>query len=386
MLQNTSTISSLHWITNENSNWTNENNNWTNENNTWTNENSNWTNENSNLTNENSNRTNKNSNWNNESSNWTNENSNWNNESSNWTNDNNSSPLSVFRDVEELGYGGITFLLLLSLFLIAFNSLLLHTILSNKDKAWAKRTKHIRYLIICDLVAALNLFWSALLRFRNAPYWQCAIKTYLSSSTQVVSYYHMLAVCIHRFRKLSKIDLPHGTNDKYRYGIESLVIWMVVLLLSVPPFAISARNEDLPVCRIDVLFRPNIVMTSIYRLTLGCLPCFLTNVLYVAVLWKMRVHINAIQPVNYTVHFRNTQNANTDSERVTIQQQSDQTVPITSSNKVNKVIGNLLLVFNISVLSPIISNALMLAGYEGVWIVWIQILTYVNNISRLTNL
>ena len=342
-MQNISTISSLHWVAYENSNWTNESSNWTNESSTWTSEISNWT-----------------------------------NKSSHWANGSNSSPLLVFRDVVELGYGGITFVLLLSLFLIAFNSILLHTILSNRHKEWAKRTKHIRYLIISDLVAALNLFWSALLRFRNVPYWQCAIKIYLSSSTQVVSYYHMLAVCIHRFRKLSKVDLPHGTNDKYRYGIESLVIWMVVLLLSVPPFVISARNEDLPVCHINVLFRPHLVM-SIYGLILCCLPCFLTNVLYGAVLWKMRVCINAIQPVNYTVHFRNTQNA-TDTERVTIQQQSNPTVSITSANKVNKVIGYLLLVFNISVLAPIISNALMLAGYEGVWTVWIQILTYVNNI------
>ena len=102
------------------------------------------------------------------------------------------------------------------------------------------------YLIICDLVAALNLFWSVLLRFRNTPYWLCAIKTFLSSSAQIVSYYHMLAVCIHRFRKLRKIDLPRGNNDKYRYGIESLFIWIVVLLLSLPPFVTSARNEDLP--------------------------------------------------------------------------------------------------------------------------------------------
>ena len=316
----------------------------------------------------------------NENITWTNEISNWTNEISTWTHE--VSSLSVFRDVDEVGFGGITFLRFLSLFLVAFNSILLHTIISNRDKAWVKQTKHIRYLIICDLIAALNLFWSVLLRFRNTPYWQCAIKTYLSSTTQVVSYYHMLAVCIHRFRKLSRVDLPYEHKDKYRYGIESLFIWLVVLLLSVPPFVISAKNEDQPVCHTDVLFRPDIVITSIYRLTLSCLPCFLTNVLYCAVLWKMRVRINAIQPVNYEVHFRNTQNANTeeDSESVTIRPQLHQTVPITSSNKVNKVIGYLLLVFNISVLSPVISNALMLAGYEGVWIVLIQTLTYVNNI------
>ena len=333
MSQNT--ISSIHWMSNENGNWTNENNTY--KNHTWTNENT------------------------------------------NGTNGNIFSSLSVSRNVEEVGYGGITFLRLLSLFLIVFNSILLRAIISNKDKPWVKQTKHIRYLIICDLIAALNLFWSVLLRFRNTPYWLCAIKTFLSSSTQLISYYHMLAVCIHRFQKLRKIDLPHGNNDKYRYGTESLFIWIVVLLLSVPPFVISARNEDLPVCRTDIVFRPDIVITSIYRLTLSCLPCFWTNVLYGALLWKIRVGINKIQPTNYAVRFRNTQNvANTDESSASVTKQ--QAVSITSSNKVNKVIGYLLLVLNISVLSPIISNALMLAGYEGVWIVLIQTLTYVNNI------
>ena len=347
MSQNT--ISSIHWTSNESRNLNNENSSY--ENSTWTNENTNWTKENTN----------------------------WTQENTNWTRENIFSSLSVFRSVEEVGYGGITFLCLLSLFLIAFNSILLHTIISNRDKAWVKQTKHVRYLIICDLVAALNLFWSVLLRFRNTPYWLCAIKTYLSSSAQVVSYYHMLAVCIHRFRKLRKIDLPRGNNDKYRYGVESLLIWIVVLLLSVPPFVISARNEDLPVCHIDVLFRPDIVITSIYRLILSCLPCFLTNVLYAALLWKMKVRINTVQPTNYEVRFRNTQNPNTD-EGSEPQSQSNQAVPISSLNKVNKVIGYLLLVLNISVLSPLIANALMLAGYEGVWILWVQTLTYFNNI------
>ena len=93
----------------------------------------------------------------------------------------------------------------------------------------------------------------------------------------------------------------------------------------------------------------------------------------------MKVRINTVQPTNYEVRFRNTQNANTD-EGSEPQSQSNQAVTISSSNKVNKVIGYLLLVLNISVLSPIVSNALMLAGYEGVWIVWMQTLTYFNNI------
>ena len=344
MSQNTILISSFHRITtNENSTWTTNRNN-----NSWA----------------------------------ISENSNWTTNGNNWTaNEYNLTTHSIFLNVEEAGHSGIIFLHILSFFLLVFNSVLLHTFISNMDKAWAKQTKQIRYLIVCDIVAAVSL-WSVLLQFKNI--WLCAITTFLSGSSQVVSCYHILAVCIHRFRKLRRIDLPSGNNDTYRYGIESLLIWVAVFLLSLPPFLISVGNKDLPVCRPDVLFRSELVITSIYRLILSCLPCFLTNVLYGTLLWKMRVRLNAIQPTNQVVQFTNTQNANMSSEStesVTIQPTSlNQTRTIRRSNKVNKIIGYLLLVLNISVLAPVISNALILAGYEGASISRFQVLTYVRTI------
>ena len=372
------------WITNGNNSWaisenctwtTNGNNSCTlSENSTWTtNGNNSWTiGENSTWT------TNRNNSW------TISENSAWTANENNWpANEYSLTTLSVFRNVEEVGQTGIiiTFLRILVCCLLVFNSILLHTIISNKDKPWAKQTKQIRYLIVCDIVAAFFL-WSVLLRFKNI--WLCAITIFLSGSSQVVSSYHMLSVCIHRFRKLRRIDLPSGNNDTYRYGAESLFIWVAVFLLSAPPFLVSAGNEDLPVCRSDVLFRSEKVITSIYRLILSCLPCFLTNVLYGILLWKMRVRLNVIQPTNQVVQFRNTQNANTSESQgqVTIQPTSQNQTAVTTRklNKVNKIIGYLLLVLNISVLAPIISNALILAGYEGVSILMIQTLTYVNNI------
>ena len=281
-------------------------------------------------------------------------------------------------------YGSVLIMIILSVFFVVSNSILLQTIACNKEKPWVKQTKHIRYLIICDLMVGVILIFNVFLRYRDNPYWLCALLSWMSVSSQLSSYYHMLAVCVHRFRKLRRIDLPNvGGGDKYRYDIESLFIWICVLLLSVPPYVVSARNERLPVCRIYLIFPPvDREITLTYILILCCVPCFLTNMLYGAVLWKMRVRINAIQPTNQAVNFRNTRTTETTgtTESVTIQLPSNPSGITLRSNKVNKIIGYLLLVFNISVLSPIIMYALLLDGYESVNILFIQAMTYINNI------
>ena len=104
--------------------------------------------------------------------------------------------------------------------------------------------------------------------------------------------------------------------------------------------------------------------------------------LYGAVLCRMRSRLNGIQPANQAVHFRSTQDTNTTGAAacITIQPPSNQGVITRRSNKVNKVIGYLLLVLNISILSPIISNVMILSGHEGVAIGFVQQLTYINNV------
>ena len=290
------------------------------------------------------------------------------------------------RDAEDYGktYSVFSFLSLVCLTVVLSNSMLLHTIISKRKETWARQTKHIRYLIVCDLVVGVNLFLNITLRlFKfSKKYWVCAVLSSTSLSSQAASYYHMLAVCIHRFRKLRKIELPNG-KDTYRYGAESIFIWIFVLLISAPQFVISGRKYNLPVCRLNVIIGPSdIMVTLIYVLTLFCLPCFLTNVLFGAVLCRMRFRLNTIQPANQAVQFRSAQYTNTNGAAacITIQPPSNQGVITRRSNKVNKVIGYLLLVLNISILSPIISYVMILVGYEGVAIGFVQQLTYINNV------
>ena len=223
-----------------------------------------------------------------------------------------------------------------------------------------------------------------LLRLPKKPYWVCAVLCFTTISSQTISYYHMLAVCIHRYRKLRKIDLPSG-NDKYSYGVESILIWIIVLLTSVPPFVNLERKDDLQLCRIDYIFGSSDRLAIIYFLVLCCLPWLLTNVIYVAVLRSMRARFIIVQPANHTILFRNTldtvsPNTTGAPASVTMQPPTTNKGVGQRSNKVNKVIGYLLFVLNISVLSPSIMFGVILGGYNTVS-VWLQVLAYVNNVS-----
>ena len=280
---------------------------------------------------------------------------------------------------------GLFVLILACLFLIFVNSLLLHTIVvaRKRKQTWVKHTRQMFYLIVCDLFAALGLFLNNTVRLftpSTNTYWQCAMLHFTAVSTQSAAFYHMLSVCIHRFRKLKTIDLPFG-NDAYRYGVESVIIWISVLLISVIPFVILDGKDDTPACRIDVLFEPSDeIFFTIYFLALCGLPCLLTNMLYCGVLCRMRIRLNQVQP---SVHFRNAQDATTSNEHeasvsINLQQPTSNSVIGQTTNKVNRIIGYLLLVLNISALGPVLTAVMKLNGQELVG--FVPQLIYINNI------
>ena len=286
-----------------------------------------------------------------------------------------------------LVYGHI-FLFPVCAFLIVSNTSLLYIILSNRKKAWAKQTKHILYLIVCDLIVGVLLIpiiTVRLLGLQKKAYWVCAVLTFTTLSSQTVSYYHMLAVCIHRYRRVKKITVPFG-YDRYRYGVESVFIWATVLLAFVPPYLILEQKDTTPQCGIDYIFGPSEITAIIYILVLCSLPGLLTNVVYVAVLCSMRTRCITVQPVtNHTVYFRNTQcsaTPNTTGAQVSIVIQPSPTNNVVGlrTNKVNKVIGYLLFALNISLLAPTITFGMKLGGFNTVP-VGIQVLTYINNVS-----
>ena len=286
-----------------------------------------------------------------------------------------------------------------TLFIIISNAMLIYCIQRNRKMTWAKQTRQTFHLIVCDLIVGILLvpvFISQLI-VQQKGYVFCAVITFTSMSSQAVSYYHMLAVCIHRYRMVKKIHLQ-SWNDRYKYGVESCVIWTTVLLASVPPCVVWGRRDVvLETCRIDLLFGPSDKPAIIYFLLLYCLPWVLTNVIYAVTLCCLWMRLSAVQPLVQTVFYRhdpNSQryersrdpcNASLIPVSLTIQTPVLTAVPTYNrarTKRVVKVVGYLLFVLNISMLSPMITHSMRLSGNTKYIYVGLMALTYLNNISN----
>ena len=179
--------------------------------------------------------------------------------------------------------------------IILFNSSLLFFILKHKRNPLVRNANQIIFLIMYDfLVGILLLPRTEFIYVRSSemPYSTCAIFSYSLVTTQSLSYYHILAVCIHRYRLAKRIHLPFAT-DGYRYGRESLLIWIAVVVIFMPPYIIWGRHgEILFKCRFKNVFGPSDIGAKLYLLILFVVPWITTNVLYVIIFHKIRISLN----------------------------------------------------------------------------------------------
>ena len=181
-------------------------------------------------------------------------------------------------------------ILTLCILLICYNSLLIYCIVTNRKQAWAMRAKQVFYLILSELL--ISIIWVPRLTFEaflipRETYEKCSAINFTTVTTQLISYNHVLSLCIHRFMMIRKAHLPSGV-DRSRYGIESLLIWVTVAVTCVPPYVIWGRHEEvLTDCRFLNLFGPSDTAAVVYILVLLCVPWILTNGIYLAMILRM---------------------------------------------------------------------------------------------------
>ena len=186
----------------------------------------------------------------------------------------------------------ITFIIfaLLCILSICFNSLLTYFPVKHRKQAWARKAKQLFYLVLSDLLCSIIMIPRAIFVQLNIPqktYEMCAILNFTVVTTQIISFYQVLSLCIHRYMVIRKVHLQSG-NDKYRYGIESCVIWIVVILLCVPPYYFWGRHGDVLVgCSFIHLFKPSDRPPWVYILVSLCIPWILTNAVYVTIVFKL---------------------------------------------------------------------------------------------------
>ena len=187
------------------------------------------------------------------------------------------------------GYTGVI-LGIMCILSICLNSLLTYCLVLHRKKTWARKAKHLFYLVLSDLFAGIFLIPRAIFtRFEISlkTYEMCATLNYIVITPQVISFYHVLSLCMHRYVQIRKVHLP-SLADKYRYGLESCVIWIAAVLVCTPPFFFWGQHDEvLTSCSFIDIFGASDRPAMIYKLVLICIPWILTNATYVAMVLKM---------------------------------------------------------------------------------------------------
>ena len=185
----------------------------------------------------------------------------------------------------------LTVVLTLCLFSVCLNSLLIYCFVAKRNQTWAKKAKQVFYLILSDLLVSLLLILRLIFEIASVgrkTYEFCAVFNFTANFTQLVSYYHVLALCIHRYTVVRKAHLP-VQSDRTRYGIQSLIIWVTVFLASVPPYVFWGQyGEVLVDCRLWYILRSTDRGAVIYILASFCVPWIITNVVYMAMVFRFR--------------------------------------------------------------------------------------------------
>ena len=235
---------------------------------------------------------------------------------------------------------------------IMFNGALLFSIWKHRKKQWVVNAQQIVYLILSDfLVGVLLLPRNGLIFISptGLTYRICATFSYMLTTTQSVSFYHMMAVCIHRYKVASQIQMPMGV-DNYSYGKESLAIWVGVLLIYLPPYIFWGRHgESVSDCRMGSLFGPSDTGAKIYLFVLYVIPWLTTNFLYVFVLLKVKKSVQRVHADDQDT------NAPTNTDSFPSQ-------AVQANKKILLTVGFLLLAFNASLIVCIASILGMLFG------------------------
>ena len=197
------------------------------------------------------------------------------------------------------GYVTFIILALLCILSICLNSLLIYCLVSNRKKTWARKAKQLLYLVLSDLFTGICLIPRTIftrLDISVKTYEMCAILNYFVITPQVISFYHVLSLCVHRYMQIRKVQLPSQT-DNYRYDIESCVIWIAAVLFCMPPFFFWGRHDEVLIeCSFISQFGVSDRPAMIYALVVISLPCILTNVFYVAMVIKM-IYTGRVNPV-----------------------------------------------------------------------------------------
>ena len=275
-----------------------------------------------------------------------------------------------------------------------FSVYLMTCILRMKVNTSNSYIKAILNLAVIDTTVSVALICRAIFeRFRKAEqtYETCAVWSYIFITLQSISYFHILAIGIFRYRMIRHSNKLVPIQRRYSHGVKSLAIWIAVILIALPPFVIWMRPGELMMqCRIDFLFNTSNNGPLVYLLILLSLPWLGTNILYISIVKRMCCHSsNKVLPT-HTSDIRMNSLTDRSSRRVAATQQDTATaarntvrnIALKREKNITRTISILLVAFNISILSYILILIGLLLSRDFNVPGFVFALTLLNNLSN----
>ena len=263
-------------------------------------------------------------------------------------------------------FSAITFLTIGAVTVVLFSVYLMVCILRIKVNNGNNHIKQILYLTIIDTTVGIALICRAIFAVvcpAKQTFETCAAWSYIFVALQSISYFHILAICIHRCRVMRKISVPVPTQQQSTHGFKSLVIWIAVIIIALPPYVLWMRpGELLTSCRIDFLFNSSHKGPVIYLLVMFCTPWLITNIIYIGITTQMCCHRNnntsnssnnTERPGHHAEDVHQTMSTGNTVQTKTTRSTGIRNIALNREKSIIRIIGFLLVVFNTSILSYI---------------------------------
>ena len=155
-------------------------------------------------------------------------------------------------------------------------------------------------LIINDIIAGISTIPLFVTPFEAQEKFElCAVRVVVFLSTQIVVLYHILGICVYRLVIVFQATRPlRTTNQRKLLIIYQFITWVVTLIIFTLPFFIwtDKYRRTLNICSLNELFQNSYKVVIIYYISFYIPPFILTNVVYVAMILKLRYTARSVIP------------------------------------------------------------------------------------------
>ena len=199
--------------------------------------------------------------------------------------------------------------IILSLWIIVSNFFVLICFIKHRNRLKRSTfTVQILTLSFSDCFVGLSTLPVYITGFiRMVSYELCVFQFVIFLLAQVVALCHIFGICLTRLFVVCHLTSRAKMSQKTGLIALYLVIsWIVSLGIFATPFGVWGKyRHELSICSLNEMFQDNYKVYTTYSISFYIVPTLLTNVLYVAVLVRIRISSRKIIVMNVPISNKN---------------------------------------------------------------------------------